>query len=68
MKRLSLTLLTCLALSSCGWQGKYRYPCQDPVNWETADCKPPLCNASDTCTTDLLPKEMIDAPKTTSAP
>ena len=68
MKRLSLTLLLCLALSSCGWQGGYRYPCQDPANWKAPDCNPPLCNASDTCTTDLLPKEMTDAPVTTTTP
>jgi hypothetical protein len=68
MKRLSLTFLLCLALTSCGWQGGYRYPCQDPANWETPDCIKPLCNASDTCTTDLLPKEMTDAPVTTPAP
>ena len=68
MKRSSLTLLLCLALSSCGWQGNYRYPCQDPVNWEAVECVPPVCNASDTCTADLLPKEMTDASVTTTTP
>jgi hypothetical protein len=68
MKRLLLTFSLCLALSSCGWQGGYRYPCQDPANWKAPDCNPPLCNASDTCTTDLLPKEMTDAPVTTATP
>jgi len=51
MKRL-LPLL--ILLSSCGWQGGYRYPCQDPANWKSPDCNPPLCNASDTCTKDLI--------------
>ena len=63
MKRLSLTLLLCLALSSCGWQGKYRYPCQDPANWKAKDCNPPICEASGTCTKDL-----INAPISTTTP
>ena len=32
----------------------YRYPCQDPVNWGTPDCEPPICNASGTCTLNLI--------------
>jgi hypothetical protein len=27
-----------LVLSSCGYQGQYRYPCQDPTNWDKAEC------------------------------
>jgi hypothetical protein len=57
-----LAILLISVLSGCGYQGNYRYPCQDPANWEQEDCKPPVCNASDTCTTDLLPEEMTDAP------
>jgi hypothetical protein len=68
MKRLSLTLLACLALTSCGYDGSYRYPCQDPANWELADCKPPICTASDTCTADMIPEEITDAPVSTPAP
>jgi hypothetical protein len=68
MKRLSLMLLVSLALSSCGYDGSYRYPCQDPANWETADCKPPICTASDTCTTNMLPKEIDDASVSTPEP
>jgi hypothetical protein len=68
MKRLSPIALLCLTLSSCGYDGSYRYPCQDPANWDSADCKPPICIASDTCTTDMLPKEIDDAPISTPAP
>jgi hypothetical protein len=32
----------------------YRYECQDPTNWNTPECIPPLCKASGTCTEDLL--------------
>lgn len=52
-------------LSGCGYDGDFRYPCQDPANWELEECKPPICNASDTCTTDLLPEEMTVDPVTT---
>ena len=38
-------------LSGC--TDSYRYPCQDPANWESADCKPPICNASGTCPEDI---------------
>jgi hypothetical protein len=33
---------------------KYRYACQDPANWETAECKPPVCTASGTCPENLV--------------
>jgi hypothetical protein len=68
MKRLLPIALLCLALSSCGYDGSFRYPCQDPANWETADCKPPICTASDTCTADMIPEEITDAPVSTPAP
>jgi len=52
-----LVVLVLSVLSGCGYDGFYRYPCQDPENWELSECKPPVCNASDTCTTDLIPEE-----------
>jgi hypothetical protein len=65
----SLVLLAFSAfVIGCSYDGSYRYPCQDPAKWETADCKPPICTASDTCTVDLLPKEMTDAPVSTTTP
>jgi hypothetical protein len=63
MKRVFLTISLCLALSSCGYDGSYRYPCQDPANWELAECNPPICEPSGTCTKDL-----IDAPISTTTP
>ncbi len=35
-------------------EDKYRYECQDPNNWGTTKCSPPLCKASGTCTEDLF--------------
>jgi hypothetical protein len=54
------SFILALGLTACGYDGHYRYPCQDPVNWESPECNPPLCKATGTCTTDLLgfdPKE-----------
>ena len=51
--KLLLTFALTLALSSCGYSGGFRYPCQDPANWEKAECKPPICTASQICPADL---------------
>lgn len=32
---------------------RYRYPCQDPDNWEQKQCKKPWCSANGTCPEDL---------------
>jgi hypothetical protein len=47
----SLNLLT-----SCGYQGWMRYPCQEFENWEKPECNPPQCLAVGQCTKDLLPE------------
>jgi len=28
---------------------KFRYPCQDPANWDSAQCQKPLCDVTRTC-------------------
>ena len=59
MKRITaiaLSGLLMLSLTSCGYQGSYRYPCQDPANWKNAECNPPICEASGTCTKDVIGK------------
>jgi hypothetical protein len=33
--------------------GFYRYPCQDPENWENAECNPPICQRTKNCAIDL---------------
>lgn len=48
-------------LGGCSYDGGFRYPCQDPENWETDPCRPPLCVASGTCTSYLV-TETTDAP------
>lgn len=27
----------------------FRYPCQDPANWDSAQCQKPLCDVTRTC-------------------
>jgi hypothetical protein len=43
-----------LVLVGCGQQ--FRYPCQDPTNWDNAECKRPICEVNRDCP-DLIFKE-----------
>ena len=43
-----------IAVSACGYDGHYRYECQDPVNWEKEECNPPICEVDGACTETLL--------------
>lgn len=52
MRRLAFTAV--IFLSACGYDGSYRYPCQDPENWGTKECKPPICLVDGACTDNLL--------------
>lgn len=57
MKKISAIALACLlmlSLTGCDSLNRYRYPCQDPKNWEIAECTPPECEASQTCTKDVI--------------
>ena len=60
MQKIRIFLLTsvlALGLSACGYDGHFRYPCQDPTNWELAECKPPICTANGAGPADLAPQE-----------
>jgi hypothetical protein len=35
-------------------EDRFRYECQDPANWGTPECEPPLCKAAGVCTEDLI--------------
>jgi hypothetical protein len=41
-------LLIPLSLAFCGGD-RFRYPCQDPKNWNEDMCKPPICDVTRTC-------------------
>jgi hypothetical protein len=47
------TLLLPLAILLIGCSENYRYPCQDPDNWDKQICKKPWCSANGTCPEDL---------------
>ena len=51
--------LMTLLLSSYG-DGHFLYPCQDPTNWEKAECKPPVCSANGACPIDLVGKDVFE--------
>ena len=53
MKKIAL-VAGILILSACGYDGSYRYSCQDPQNWEAEECNPPLCKVDGACTETLL--------------
>lgn len=51
-----LTGLCLVSLTGCKYDFKevYRYPCQDPANWETPDCTYPNCEGFGICTKDVM--------------
>jgi hypothetical protein len=61
-------LLASLALIGC--QDRFRYPCQDPANWEKTECKRPICSSTGTCPDQLTkPEDMkSDEPAKTDKP
>ena len=55
-----LALTVCIAILCgllAGCDDRFRYPCQNPKNWELAECKPPICTASSTCPEQLVKPE-----------
>ena len=57
IKKLVVVSLCALLLTVCGkydFKEVYRYPCQDPANWETPECQPPNCEAFGICTKDVM--------------
>jgi hypothetical protein len=58
--RLAVICAILAACTGCIYDGTYRYPCQDPDNWEMAECRPPICEADGTCTTYLVPEGVLN--------
>jgi hypothetical protein len=44
----SILLVLPLSLAFIGGD-KFRYPCQNPKNWEKEECKMPICDVTRTC-------------------
>ena len=38
---------------------RFRYPCQDPANWGSAECKAPVCSVTKTCPEDIFKESTI---------
>jgi len=60
VKRLFLTFFSilCVAiliLTACTEKPIKRYSCNDPENWSSAQCNPPICLETRICTYDLYP-------------
>jgi hypothetical protein len=55
-----------LVLTGCG--ERYRYPCQDPENWNEKYCQKPYCSANGTCPEDLTHYEKNNSSGTKSGP
>jgi hypothetical protein len=54
--RLTIFVLALPVVVAAGCQERYRYPCQDPDNWEKAICQKPLCEVHRQCP-ELIFKE-----------
>ena len=54
------SLMLAITITSCSYQGGFRYPCQDPANWDNAECNPPICETTGTCSRDLVGQEVWD--------
>lgn len=53
MKALAIIVI---ALLFVGCESRYRYECQNPDNWEKAQCQRPACEANGLCPDMLLGK------------
>jgi hypothetical protein len=49
--------LSVLLVLLVGCEDRFRYPCQDPQNWQNTECKPPICTATGTCPEQLTKSE-----------
>ena len=50
----NILLLLPLALVMTGCTDVYRYPCQDPENWNSEYCTSNACVAEGACTVDVM--------------
>jgi len=60
--RTFLIMLSLLAATGC--EQAFRYPCQDPANWNAPECQRPICEVNRDCP-DLIFKDNsnIELPK-----
>jgi len=52
--------VVCATLLLAGCEHEvYRYSCQDPANWDSAECKKPICEVSRTCPEQIFKNQNI---------
>ena len=51
MKKFLIMIPFLFLLQGC--DERYRYPCQNPENWDNKYCQKPFCSANGTCPEDL---------------
>lgn len=51
-----ITIITiiCFSITLGGCEYRYRYPCQDPNNWNKLECNNEICEADGSCTKNTL--------------
>jgi hypothetical protein len=61
-----IAVISLLLLTACGrgaGDHQFRYPCQDPANWDKPMCQKPMCEVLRECPEHVLngrSKDMID--------
>ena len=61
-----MILLILLPIGLAAFSGdRFRYPCQDPANWDKAECQKPRCEVTRTCPEHIFKGE---GPSGASAP
>lgn len=66
MRAALLSLLFVITLVGC--EANYRYPCQDPANWNNEECKKPACVATGECSENLVGQQAWDAAHSGNTP
>lgn len=66
MRAALLSLLFVSALAGC--EANYRYPCQDPNNWNNEECKKPACVATGECSENLVGQKAWEAANQSETP
>jgi hypothetical protein len=68
VKYLFVLLLLPLALAYFSDGERYRYPCQNPANWDKDMCKLPLCEVNRTCPEHIFKGQKDPRNTSTNAP
>jgi len=53
-----LALVSIVFLVGCA--DRYRYPCQDPNNWNENFCKKPLCEINRSCPEHIFKEDLMN--------